>query len=79
MDNWGVDNYAKTIECQKRIHKKYINPKYPDMTFGSSWEFLVYDFLLEKHIEFEYQPSISVPYVYGGSKHTYHPDFLIGD
>lgn len=49
------------------------------MTFGSSWEFLVYDFLLENHIEFEYQPSISFDYVYDNKHHTYHPDFKIGD
>lgn len=47
------------------------------MTFGSSWEFLVYDFLLENHIDFEYQPAISLPYDYHGTHHTYHPDFLV--
>lgn len=47
------------------------------MTFGSSWEFLVYDFLLENKIGFEYQSSISFSYEYKGTKHTYHPDFLV--
>lgn len=47
------------------------------MTFGSSWEFIVYDFLLENHIEFEYQPEISLPYEYKGTHHTYHPDFIV--
>lgn len=47
------------------------------MTFGSSWEFLVYDFLLENHIDFEYQPSVSIPYEYKGTRHTYHPDFIV--
>lgn len=54
-----------------------MNPKYPDMTFGSSWEFIVYDFLLENHIDFEYQPAISLPYEYKETHHTYHPDFLV--
>ena len=49
------------------------------MTFGSSWEFLVYDFLLENHIVFEYQPSISIQYEYKETHHTYHPDFIIND
>ena len=47
------------------------------MTFGSNWEFKVYDFLTENHIEFEYQPEISFEYEYDGNKHTYHPDFLV--
>lgn len=49
------------------------------MTFGSSWEFKVYDFLKEHNIEFEYQPSISFEYEYDGKTHTYHPDFKVGD
>lgn len=49
------------------------------MTFGSSWEFLVYDFLIEHNIQFEYQPDISIPYEYKGTHHTYHPDFKVGD
>ena len=49
------------------------------MTFGSSWEFIVYDFLTEHNIPFEYQPTISFPYEYKGTHHTYHPDFRVGD
>ena len=74
---YGVEYYAQSPEFHKKSHKRYYNPKYPDMTFGSSWEFIVYDFLSENHIDFEYQPSISMPYEYKDTKHTYHPDFLI--
>ena len=49
------------------------------MTFTNSWEFRVYDFLTENHIEFEYQPEISIPYEYKETPHTYHPDFRVGD
>ena len=77
LERYGVDSYTKTPEFHKKSHKPYTNPKYPDMTFGSSWEFLVYDFLIENHIQFEYQPSISFEYEYDGKVHTYHPDFLI--
>lgn len=79
FENWGVDNYAKSPEFHKKCHKRYSNSKYPDVTFGSSWEFRVYDFLTESHIEFEYQPEISIPYEYKGTQHTYHPDFRVGD
>ena len=77
IEHYGVDNYAQSVEYHKKAHKPYMNPKYPDMTFGSSWEFKVYDFLLENHIDFEYQPAISLSYEYKETHHTYHPDFLI--
>ena len=77
--NWGVDNYSQTDEFAKKCHKRYTNPKYPDMSWANSWEFKVYDFLTEHHIPFEYQPSISIPYYCEGTRHYYHPDFLVGD
>ena len=49
------------------------------MTFDRSWEFKVYDFLTEHNIPFEYHPSISIPYEYRGTQHTYHPDFKVGN
>ena len=76
---YGVSHYAKTKEFASIIHKPYTNQKYPDMTFGNSWEFKVYDFLTENNIQFDYQPAISIPYEYKGTNHTYHPDFLVGD
>ena len=79
MDKYGVLWFPQSEEYHKKSHKPYTNPKYPDMTFGSSWEFFVYDFLLENHIDFEYQPAISLPYEYKETHHTYHPDFRIGD
>lgn len=79
LRKYGVENYSQTPEFHKKAHKRYTNPKYPNMTFGSSWEFLVYDFLLENHIDFEYQPEISLPYDYEGTHHTYHPDFIINN
>lgn len=79
IDIWGVEFYSQSPEFHKKCHKRYTNPKYPDMTFGSSWEFKLYDFLVDNRIVFEYQPSISIPYEYDGKQHTYHPDFRIGD
>ena len=76
---YGMKHYSQTPEFHQKCHKKYTNEKYPDMTFGSSWEFIVYDFLTENHIEFEYQPSISFEYEYDDKIHTYHPDFKVGD
>jgi len=74
MDKYGYWFYAQSPEFHKKSHKRYSKP---DMTFGSSWEFLVYDFLLENHIVFEYQPSVSLPYEHKETHHTYHPDFLV--
>lgn len=73
---WGVDNYVQTTEYHKKCHKRYTNPKYPDMTFATSWEFKVYDFLTEHNIPFEYQVE-PIPYEYDGGIHYYHPDFRI--
>ena len=79
FERHGVMWYPQSKEYHKKAHKRYTNPKYPDMTFSSSWEFKVYDFLMENHIEFEYQPSILFEYEYDGKIHTYHPDFKVGD
>ncbi len=79
LNKYGVENYSQTSEFQQKCHKKYTNEKYPDITFGSSWEFKVYDFLIEHNIVFIYQPSISFEYEYKGTIYTYHPDFKIGD
>ena len=46
------------------------------MTFATSWEFKVYDFLTEHGIPFEYQIE-PIPYEYDGGIHYYHPDFLV--
>ena len=73
----GYDYYTQSPEYHKTAHRKYIDPKYPAMSFGSSWEFVVYDFLIEHNVSFEYQPNILFEYEYLGTTHTYHPDFLI--
>ena len=79
MEKRGVYWHTQSKEYHKTAHKRYTNPKYPEMTFDSSWEFKVYDFLTENHIEFEYQPSITFEYEFDGKIHTYHPDFKVGD
>lgn len=75
----GYDYYFQSPEFQGKLHKRYTNPKYPNITFATSWEFKVYDFLTENHIEFEYQPKLSIPYEYNGETHYYHPDFRVRD
>lgn len=47
-------HYSQTEEYHNRVHRKYTNLKYPDLSFDSSWEFRVYDFLTENNIQFEY-------------------------
>ena len=79
LEKYGALHFSMTPEFHQKSHKPYVNSKYPDMTFGSSWEFLVYDFLIENNIEFEYQPNISFEYEYDGRNWTYHPDFKVGD
>lgn len=79
IKRYKVEYYAQTSEFHKIARKKYKHPKYPELSFGSSWEFKVYDFLTEHHIEFEYQPDTVFHYECDGKKHTYHPDFKVGN
>ena len=79
QERYGFDWYQQSPEYHKKAHKRYTNPKYPDMTFATSWEFKVYDFLTENGIVFQYQPAIAIPYEYNGKTHYYHPDFKVGD
>ena len=74
QEKWGVDNYAQTNEHAK-YHRKRV--KYDNQTFDSSWEIKVYKFCKEHNIPCEYQPNISIEYMFQGTKHYYHPDFLI--
>lgn len=76
IDHYGVEHYSQTSYFTKKIHKRYTNAKYPNITFGSSWEFIVYDFLTEHNIPFEYQVE-PIDYEYDGKTHKYFPDFLV--
>ena len=73
---FGVKSFSQTKEFHQKCHKKYTNDKYPGMTFGSSWEFKVYDFLKEHRIEFKYQLE-PIPYEYDDNTYYYIPDFLV--
>lgn len=75
-ERYGVDWYMQTSEFHKNSHKRYTHPKYPDMSWATSWEFKVYDFLTENNIPFEYQIE-PIPYEYDGGIHYYHPDFRV--
>jgi hypothetical protein len=79
QQKWGVRWFQQSKEYYNNRKWRYTNPKYPDMTFWNSWEFKVYDFLVEHNIQFEYQPSIAIPYYCEGTRHYYHPDFKVGD
>ena len=76
IERYGVDHYSKTRDYQLKLHKRYVNSKYPDISFSSKWEFLVYDFLIEHSILFEYQIE-PIPYEYDGETHYYFPDFKV--
>ena len=73
---YGTKWYQQSEEYYKNRKWRYTNPKYPDITFATSWEFKVYDFLREHNIPFGYQVK-SIPYKYDNKTHYYHPDFLI--
>ena len=77
VQNHGVVSASQLSGFFSNCKKSYVNPKYPTITFGSSWEFKVYDFLTEHGIEFEYQPKLVLSYMFENKLHTYHPDFQL--
>lgn len=78
QSHYGYDWYLQTPEFQHTRGYKYVNEKYPQMAFASSWEFKVYDFLKEHKIDFEYQCK-PIQYEYDGKIHYYHPDFKVNN
>lgn len=72
-----MENFAQTDAHQRTKRHKFTSPKYPGMSFASSWEMKVFDYCKETNINVDYQPAISISYEYNGKRHTYHPDFLI--
>ena len=76
ITNWGVDNFSKS-PLFSAYHRKRIF--HDNIWFDSSWEVKVYDFLKENQIQFEYSPSISLPYEHCGKTFYYHPDFKVGE
>ena len=74
---FGKDWYAQTLEHQLTKRHRFTSPKYPGMTFDSTWEIKVYDFLTKNNIEFQYHDMISIPYEYTGKTHYYFPDFIV--
>ena len=77
IQNHGVVSPSQSPDFFAKCNKPYISQKYPEIKFTNSLEFKVYDFLAEHNIPFEYQPKISLSYIFEDKIHTYHPDFLL--
>lgn len=77
QEKYGVDNYTQSLEYHKNKCHRYQSEKYPELTFDSSWEVIVYEFCMDSNIYVEYSPSIAYEYEYDSKVWTYHPDFLI--
>ena len=87
MERYGEVNSSKSPEIRDKIRqgvkdsiphsrKKFKSEKYPDVSFDSSWEFNVYDFLKEHGIDFDYQIE-PIKYTYSGNTYMYIPDFRV--
>ena len=53
-ERFGCEWYTQSMEYHKTRKHKFTSPKYSGITFDSTWEMKVYDFLTENHIQFEY-------------------------
>ena len=79
MEHYGVKYYMQSEEY-KSIPRKPSRYSYDGQKFDSSWELAFYYFLKKKGVEFEFQPvDAKIDYMYNGEKHTYYPDFRVGN
>lgn len=67
---WG--NHDIRLKCRTRYLYKNVN-------FDSSYELMLYIYLEDHNIDFEYQPDIYFEYYYNDKKIRYFPDFKIQD
>ena len=78
IKHFGVDHpsKSKTIKdkIRKHLRKKYL---YNGIAFDSGWELVLYIYLTDKNISFDYQSGDSFEYVYDNVVHQYYPDFKI--
>ena len=74
IEKYNVDHPMKVDYIYRKSKKKI---KYNDITFDSKPEVELYKFLIDKQIDFEYQPNVSFTYEYNGVQHKYYPDFRI--
>ena len=77
LKKYGVESFVYTNDFHKLRSKKYKNSLYPNLSFDSRWEFIVYDFCIKNSIPVEYQPNIQFEYSFDNKHHYYNPDFKI--
>lgn len=77
LKKFGCSRPAQNREIRLKQQKKYF---YDNIYFDSAPEVALYIYLLDNHIDFEYQPDINFEYLDEDSKkHRYFPDFRIED
>lgn len=74
LSKYGVTNGGASHEAKQKMHRKYL---YQGINFDSSWEVVLYIYLQDNNIEFEYQPNTYFTYLYEGKERRYYPDFKI--
>lgn len=80
-EKYGVDNVSQLEEVKDLKRKgRGARYNYDNHFFDSSWELAFYYFLKKKGVDFEFQPvDARIDYMYNGEKHTYYPDFKVGN
>lgn len=76
LNKYGNVNPDYVHELVSKMHRRY---KYYNKTFDSSWELAFYIWLQDNKIDFEYHNGLKFEYTFKGTKHTYWPDFKVGD
>ena len=74
QDNYGVNAPA---QCPEIRRKQQLRCEFNGMKFDSIYEIAYYIWLIDHHIEFEYEPHIKFKYEHDGKEHFYMPDFKV--
>lgn len=76
LSRYGVEFAMQNHDFFIKGRQKYF---YNNIKFDSMPELAYYIWLVDNNIDFKYQPDISFNYIFNNEKHTYHPDFQVGN
>ena len=74
LRKYGVECCMHCPQIFAKIKSKYF---YEDRWFSSAPELAFYIFLKDSGKTFEYQPEVTIKYIFNNEQHQYWPDFLV--
>lgn len=74
MEMYGVDHPMHDHDLFCKGKRKY---EYNGIHFDSKPEIVLYQYLIDNNIPFEYHPKVRLTYWFNNKRHYYYPDFQI--